>query len=136
MRCPLRYERGRGDVVSDGRVQRGSNPDYEASHHQHVDSDPGATAPVEETDECVHNVASAEGQAAEKSNRSDGLGAVDELPKQRGKDPLGSCVHCNDNPVLEHRDIGVQLDKVRVDPREDDATAERHDEEGEVGDVE
>ena len=136
MRRPLRDEGGGGDVVPDSRVESGSNPDDEAGDHQHVDSDPRATAPVKETDEGVHNVASAEGQAAEKSNWSDGLGPVHEHPKQGGKDHLSGSVASNDNAVLKHGDVRVQLDKVGVDPREDDAAAKGHDEKGEVGDVE
>ena len=136
MCCPLRNQGGRGDVVSDCRVQSGSDPDNEAGDHQHVDSDPRPAAPVKEADQGVHHVAPAEGQAAEKSNRSDGLGPVDEHPKQGGEDHLSCCIAGNDNAVLNHGDVGVQLDEVGVDPCQDDAAAKGHDEEGEVGDIE
>ena len=128
MRGSLRNQGGRGHIVSDGRVQAGSNPNNEPSNHQHVDSDPRPTAPVKETDQGVHDVASTEGQAAEKSNWSDSLGPVDQHPKQGGKDHLSGCIASNDNSILDHGDVRVQLDQVGVDPCEDDAAAKGHDE--------
>ena len=135
MSRPLGNEGRRGDVISDRRVQSGPDPYKEARDHQHVDPDPRPAAPVEEADQGEHDVAADEGEAAEESNRPDSLDPVDQNPKQGSEDHLCGGIASNNNAVLQHGGVRVQLDHVGVDSCEDDAAAKRHDEKGEVSDV-